>query len=441
MAFITMLIASLWNSIYVLTIYLSSRRACTLPKSKEQCALRSISVVVPCRNEPEKLVAKWLRMEIPSIDYEVVIVIDDPVKRVRKMIEDVGLSERTIVICRINGVGGRSGALTDGARFASKRNIMVLDVDAEADVQVFYEAAECCDVCVFRWDPYTSVNTRVEEAMAFITGFGSWLFYEMRSKRFFVYPLGSGTVIRRDILKDVGYWDRDIIQDDIWLGVKLMRRGIMPKLASRSIGVGVPFDMRGVKIQQCRWGYGAIDVAIRGFKDILRAPIPLTLRIEALSYILQPLQGLLALLAIVFLVLAVVMQSGYEPLNIALIAIVILLSALTPSGVIMSIYGRIRGLDLWRRMVLAGRSAAIMSAVAPLVGVYVLAALLRLRISYKITPKEGIGGGILDPITLAIVCILGIVLVVSIMKMLTLVAMLSMMMLVPHIYCFIRART
>lgn len=350
---------------------------------------RSLTIIIPSKNEPlDILLENIYRIEKMKHYDEIIIVLDDDMEYVQRLISSISSDffVKNIIVTRVNGYGGRNGALTDGAKMALAQNILTIDVDTIPTEDFLYNARRCEDVCIGIWRPYVEINTRVEESMAYITRFGSWIFYELRSRlNLFLYPLGAGTVIDKHILKKIGFWRTDVVQDDIWLGYELIERGIKPKLINKYIDIGVPRTLEGSRIQQCRWSYGALNIVSRFIGKILRSPIRLSEKIEALVYAIQPLASIYALASFFIALVASIYEKNIFLDAIYIIPIVFMIIV---QSIVLNIYSlSIYDLRRWKRIYLSGRTGALYTLLSPILGYYALKGLLRMRQRYKITPK------------------------------------------------------
>ena len=386
----------LWSSIYHTIIFAKGY------KHEEQCFRnlgnqrinQKFSLVIPAKNEPIDLIRNCLSsirkssVSVKELSIETVLVLDDPLRRSSMVLNSVKeiLDGNTVVVFRVNIANGRNGALNDGVKFSLSDAILIMDIDSIISREIIEEASKCQDVCVFRWKTYTNRNTFIEEAVAFITDFGSWIYYKLRScANFFVYPLGAGTFLSKKIIKRLGFWPIHIIQDDIWLGVELARYGIRPKLGISRLMVGVPETLRAFRIQQCRWAFGTSEVLSRFAKDLIKSPMDMPSKLEALLYILQPLYSCPAFIGFIIAPIAGYLESTHLLQFLPLILIIVLSMVL--EAMIMKIFVEDEKIYNRKALFLMGRTSALMTLLTPLIAVYAIAGILRKRIPYRITPK------------------------------------------------------
>ncbi|RLG82640.1 MAG: hypothetical protein DRO39_09335, partial [Thermoprotei archaeon] len=274
-----------------------------------------------------------------------------------------------------------------------------LDADSKIDEDTIVRVASEADddeVVVVPWRAYSYVRNRLSEALVYSTNVMSFFFYTLRSSLgLFVFPLGCGTAIPRKILRSIGFWGWGIIQDDIWLGTKLAARGIRPRtLNGGFVEVLVPSKLTSLRIQQSRWAYGTSEVFSRSFSRVIRAPLPLHVKLEMMMYMLQPAYSIPMTIA-----LGLAVTGAFEEVHLDLLTEFIsdppVAAVLIAAGVATGLYVaaqlwlgvRVEKLSLCQTLVQLGRNAAILGVLTPVLAVYSLLGLLRKKIPYRITPK------------------------------------------------------
>lgn len=379
---------------------------------------REISFILPIRKEPPEYVTRALRyiksLGIP--DYEVILVSDDDEKdkeQVYRIFEETRKEGINVwLVWRSIPVGMRTGALNVGLYASRGRYIYVYDVDTIPEREFFDHACgvlEECETCigvVGRWEPLNT-DSRVSEALAYGLKFIRKLIFDARSKLgLHVYPLGTGTLYRSSLLRDVlGGWDPRRIQDDAELGVRLLCTGYQVFYLNKfSIKVENPSTYKSFRVQQSRWAYGALDAALSRLRCFLSSRTPLIIRLEALLYLLQYIPSALSFTGGVLLSAVIVLNPyGYVelvcPIFAAWLTLMVIYTLLMYSEV------RREHLSLKEFLVVSGRLATLGMAISPYVTAYTLKALLRFEETYKRTPKgvyQKLYGSLRFPYELAI---------------------------------------
>ncbi len=358
-----------------------------------------VSIIIPIRKEPIEIlddafkhVSKW-----SNSNYEFIVVSDDPpdnLENVKKVVHEWRRRGLNIIfVWRSEPRGFRTGALNTGLWLSRGKYIYVMDVDSRVSESFILKAAslikkEGAVAVVARWTGKNK-DSRVAEAISYSMKFIVDALYRGRSSLGLpVFPVGTGTVYDAVYLKSVlGGWDEDRIQDDMEIGCRIMRRGgKILFLDEEPVYVEVPRTYRSFRIQQERWSYGATDVAISRFWDIVRSPQPWYAKLEAFNFLLQYLPAMLGLIGFLLLTIGVFV-SGIDFYRVYWWLGVpwLMAAALYVRYYIRSV--RESGLDTWRCLVNLGRSSAITVSLTPTITAAILRAFLRRPFVYKRTPK------------------------------------------------------
>ncbi|RLG86627.1 MAG: hypothetical protein DRO39_02670 [Thermoprotei archaeon] len=360
----------------------------------------TLTVVVPIKNEPIELVVKSIEHGLKNFrksnPVEVLVVSDDTIGYVEELLRKIKGSRVRVV--KRSGVRGRSSALDLGYGLAKGRYVLYLDVDSRVDpstIENLLKALEESVVVVIPWRSYCSRRTKLCEAIAFMTTIYSFLYYKARSAlNLFVFPLGSGTAYRKSLLEKLGGWGPGIVQDDIWMGIRLASTGLKPKVLSEGfVDVLAPSKYTSLKIQQCRWAYGTSEALSRGLKALLTSPLRPLEKLEALLYLLQPAASIAMALTVVLAAAAAVVDRGVE-LGVLMRSPIAAGAAATGAALIALYYASIATLadrlgysSKWRVLCMLGRAAAFYSTLTPLLALYSILGFARLGIPYQVTPK------------------------------------------------------
>ncbi|MEM4654222.1 MAG: glycosyltransferase family 2 protein [Thermosphaera sp.] len=361
---------------------------------------RTVSFITPVRNEPleyvEGLIDYVSKLGLPN--YEIIIVSDDEEETKNKLLEKVSnwrnMGYNVWFVWRAKPIGYKSGALNVGL-YASKGDfVFPLDVDCRPEkcligkgIGIMLKDPSVAGV-VGRWEPI-DITERLAQAVGLAMKTMVEILFKGRSVLgLSVFPLGTGTVFNSEILKkEVKGWDPARIQDDMEIGCRLMsRRFRIMYLDGCKAYVEVPNTYKGLRIQQARWAYGATDVFISRFKEIVKSPQRVIGKIEASMFLLQYLPAMLAFLGTGMLALISIL-SGIEYLGRHYYILILWLTAESVYAAIL--YHEIRDIvrNSWKTIVNLGRNAAIVTALTPHLSWSMIQAFARVKITYKRTPK------------------------------------------------------
>jgi len=359
-----------------------------------------LTVVIPIKNEPLDLVVRTVRDGLRNLreadNVEILVISDDSEDYVEELAGK--LPYRNVRVIKRGGGGGRSAALDYGFRLARGTYVMYVDADARLGPEISRKIISSLgnhDVLVIPWRGYYSRRTKLGEALAYITTMYSFMYHTLRSAlNLFVFPLGSGTIYKKEVLESVNGWGPRIIQDDIWLGTKLATKGIEPKVLNGCyLDVLVPCKYTAFRIQQCRWAYGTSEVLSKMFWRFVKAPISTIKKLEMIVYMLQPAVSI-PVLASMLLATVAALSEGHvgilalinSPIAMALGVTIVVLTALY--SIIEIRIARDLGLGSTKKIAfMMGRQAAFHSSLIPLLAIYSALGFIRKRIPYRITPK------------------------------------------------------
>lgn len=359
--------------------------------------LGRLSVIVPVKGEPLSLVSGLIasleKVEWDKDDMELLMVSDDEEDAFAELERHVASMKPTFkvkIIRREKPSGGRTGALNEGLKHASGDYVLVIDVDSEVDPLFPRRAAALAkgDVAavVSRWRGRnfdTLVSQAVSASMDFTV---DCLWGGRQALGLPLYVIGSGTLFRADALRKLGGWCPLAPQDDMDMGAKMLRAGLKVKFIELTTLVENPSTYSVFRYQQSKWAYGTADVLRRRLLDVLRSPVDLWARLDSAAFLMQ-------YMAIPTLFLAILVAGlGSALLRVDVMVLLWPLAAIHMGllAVSSAFYGdslKRRGFDVITAMIYAGRSSAIMGALAPHLLVASFKGLLRLPMNWRVTPK------------------------------------------------------
>lgn len=356
---------------------------------------RTISVIVPIKNEPVDLVYDSIEhlsriLEDIGSRAGIFIVSDDEeeyAKLLRDRLESLNSPVRVEVIRR-GGQGGRVGALNFALKEVVKSDtLIVLDVDAKPSESFFDEMLSCVevfDVCVGHWVGYWTRDTRIARALSFSTELVTTALYKGRQALgLLIFPLGSGTIFNTNSLRAVGGWEDGTMQDDVIIGMKLHGSGFRVGYSSEaSLRVLVPSSYRAFRIQQLKWAYGSLESLRYSFRYVDRG-VGVLRSVEARLYTLQYLPGLSMLVASIT-VPGLAISMNTDPSCFPMLAVGAVSFLYTVA--VLATFKKPKTESL-RVLKLLGTTSAIGLAVAPVVMKGLILGALGMRLRAPVTPK------------------------------------------------------
>lgn len=365
-----------------------------------------VSIIVPVKNEPEHIILELIENLSKNLsnlkyEYEILIVCDDPpdiALRLKEVSEEyalrLGLNNFRFIV-RTEGPKGRATALNYGVLNSKYDLILFLDADSRLHKETLPKLISCVelgyDACVSRWVGYSYRKTKLGNSLTYSVKYVVDTLYKSRyNLDLIVFPLGTGTLYKKDALLKVGLWESDIIQDDMYMGTKLYGGGYSVGYSDDAlVEVSVPSNFKAFVVQQARWAFGAIETLKRGYLKYTikkKRELGLLRLIEGGVFLLQyvPLAAL-SLSLIVIPVLSILLREDLMHMNLYFLTAFSVMSLVYG----LSLYNSLTELKLPKLKVLRilGSLASFTVSVSPYVLTHTIKALINNRISYAVTPK------------------------------------------------------
>ncbi|HLY05594.1 MAG TPA: glycosyltransferase [Rhizomicrobium sp.] len=235
-----------------------------------------VSVHVPCYNEPPAMVIATLNA-LSRLDYEnfEVVVLDnntpDPEtwQPVEAHCAELGDRFRFHHVDQLQGF--KAGALNEALRLCDPEASYVAVIDSDYQVEPFWLRRA---LPFFASERVALVQGPQDYRDGAASTFKKMCFEEYRG--FFhigmvernehdaIIQHGTMTIVRRDVLEDVGGWSPWCITEDTELGLKLFEAGYGAAYIPESMGKGLTPDTLGAFMsQRYRWVYGAMQIMKR----------------------------------------------------------------------------------------------------------------------------------------------------------------------------------
>jgi biofilm PGA synthesis N-glycosyltransferase PgaC len=234
-----------------------------------------VSVLIPAHNE-ELSIVRCLETVRKSTHrkFEIIVVDDastDNTKRiVKKYIEDHPWVNIKLMYKQKNS--GKANALNHALRHGAKGQlIMTLDADSGLGKKSMANAVRYFDdervVGV-------AANVRVLDnfkilgllqVFEYMIGYRSKKFYSLSNSEFIIG--GVGSTYRTEVMKSVGYYDKDIITEDIALSLKVAAQGNRENRLVYGVDVIAMTEavgsLKGLMRQRYRWKMGILQSLVR----------------------------------------------------------------------------------------------------------------------------------------------------------------------------------
>jgi len=283
----------------IIRTYFKHRKKAVLAPPVRFAQLPPVTIQLPIYNERyvvERLIEETVRMEYPKGLLQIQVLDDSTddtapfaealVERYRALGYPIEYHHRT------NREGYKAGALQEGLKTATGEFVAVFDADFcpppdFLSETIHYFTDPQVGVLQTRWSYFNrdySFLTQVEAMLLdghFILEHGA----RSRAGYFFNFN-GTAGILRKKMIYDAGGWQHDTLTEDTDLSYRAQLKGwrfmYLPGLECPS---ELPVEMHGFQVQQSRWAKGLTQVAKKLLPTILRAKLPLRMKIEAFLHL------------------------------------------------------------------------------------------------------------------------------------------------------------
>jgi cellulose synthase/poly-beta-1,6-N-acetylglucosamine synthase-like glycosyltransferase len=259
-----------------------------------------VTIQLPLYNEmyvADRLIEAVCRIEYPRELLEIQ-VLDDSTDETRGIAE---LAVRRFATAqgidikyfhRSDRIGFKAGALEAGLKVARGELVAIFDADFIPTPDFLmrlmpYFAEPTIGMVQARWGHINqdySLLTKIQSILLdghFVLEHGG----RNRSGRFFNFN-GTAGIWRRAAIDDAGGWQHDTLTEDLDLSYRAQLRGwrfvFVPDVIAPA---EVPVEMNAFKSQQHRWAKGSIQTCRKLLPEILRANLPIGVKIEAFFHL------------------------------------------------------------------------------------------------------------------------------------------------------------
>ncbi|MCA9581257.1 MAG: glycosyltransferase [Myxococcales bacterium] len=388
---------------HLLYLYWRHRRHETLPMAQFD-ELPLITVQLPMFNEmyvAERLINSVVELDYPKDRLEIQVLddsTDETTSIAKNKVEELKAQGfHAVYRHRTDRTGYKAGALEEGVKEAKGDFLLVFDADfmptpTIAKQLIHHFTDPKVGMVQARWGHLNreySMLTRVQSMMLD----GHFVIEHIarnRSGRFFNFN-GTAGMWRKSTIIDAGGWQHDTVTEDMDLSFRAQLRGWKFIYVPEALAPAeIPCEMNSFKTQQFRWAKGSAQTARKLLPIVLKADIPLKVKLEAIFHLTNNF-AYLFLVVLAFLQLPnMLLRKQMERPELLLLDVP--LFALTSGSIVLFYITSHRALygDFWGAvkrlpmMMALGIGLSINNACA------VLAGLFGNDIEFVRTPKHGV---------------------------------------------------
>ncbi len=355
--FLTLAVLALYgcHRLHLLRLYLRDRGRAKGPIGRLD-PLPRVTVQLPVYNEVyvvERLIRSACALDYPADRLEIQVLDDSddetsPIAA-RVIAEMRSTGHDVVHVRRPTRLGFKAGALAHGLRLARGELIAVLDADFVPGPGFLHDLVHRFSdprvgMVQARWGHLNrdySLLTRIQAI--FLDGhFVIEHAARNLSGRFFNFN-GTAGIWRRTCIESAGGWQADTLTEDLDLSYRAQLLGwrfvFVPEVV---VPAELPADIGAFRSQQRRWAGGSIETARKILPRLLRARLPLGVKIEALFHLTANGAYLLMVVLSTLMVPAMIIQRR-AGLDLLLLLELVLLSTLSIGSFYLVSQREVRG--------------------------------------------------------------------------------------------------
>lgn len=363
--------------------------------------LPRVTVQLPMYNErwvARRLIAAAAALDWPR-DRLQIQVLDDSTDETTGVVDDAVAAARANghrieVLRRDHRTGYKAGALEAGLAAASGELLAVFDADFVPAPDFLHRAVGCFQdpqvgMVQARWGHLNRASNALTAVQAVLLD-GHFVVEQSARARggaFFNFN-GTAGVWRRTTIEAAGGWQHDTLTEDLDLSYRAQLAGWrFVYLAGLTADAEIPAEMQGFRSQQHRWAKGSIECLRKLAPQLIRARLPLGVRIEAFAHLTSNLSYVLILLLGVLMPLVVLLRAYGSAPTMPLFEGTLALVGLVSVALFYVVAQRRTGTSIGRALVMVAAVLALDVGLAVHKSRAVIEALLGYRTGFIRTPK------------------------------------------------------
>jgi cellulose synthase/poly-beta-1,6-N-acetylglucosamine synthase-like glycosyltransferase len=356
----TLAVYGVHRLVLVALYYRTHRRAPVPPPAPGDWP--TVTVQLPLFNEmyvAERLIDAAARLDYPRDRLEIQ-VLDDSTDETRQIVARQieryrrrGLPIRHLH--RRNRTGFKAGALAAGQASAGGELVAVFDADFVPPADFLRRTVPHFQnprvgMVQARWEHINRRYSLLTRIQAILLD-GHFIIEHAARNRGGMYFNFNGTagVWRRQAIDAAGGWQHDTLTEDLDLSYRAQLAGWEFRfLSDVTAPAELPVEVNAFKRQQFRWAKGSLQTARKLLWRLLRAPVPLRVKVESFVHLSNNASYLLMVLLSVLVFPAMLIRRGDDVHLLLLIDLPLFLAATISVLVFYAVSQRERGRG-WRR--------------------------------------------------------------------------------------------
>ncbi len=258
-----------------------------------------VTIQLPLYNEyfvVERLIRSVCNIKYPKEKLEIQVLddsTDESQELCKSLVEEYKKKGFNIkYIHRTNRSGYKAGALKHGLEIAEGDFVAIFDADFVPNENfllktVPYFSNPQIGMVQTRWEHLNEEYSYLTRAQALALDGHFVLEQQVRNKAgFFINFNGTAGIWRKSAIIDAGNWEPDTLTEDLDLSYRAQLRGWkFVYLNDVTSPAELPADINALKTQQFRWTKGAVETAKKLLPRVLKADIPLKVKLECFVHL------------------------------------------------------------------------------------------------------------------------------------------------------------
>ena len=283
----------------IIHTYFKHRKKATGEPPKRFACLPQVTIQLPVFNERyviERLIDEVTRIEYPRELLQIQVLdvsTDDTAQFAESLVERYrALGFPIEYHHRDNRHGYKAGALQEGLQTATGEFVAIFDADFVPPTDfltrtIHHFADPVIGVVQTRWSYLNRDYSFLTEVEAMLLDGHFILEHGARSRAGYFFNFnGTAGILRRKMIDDAGGWQHDTLTEDSDLSYRAQLKGwrfvYIPGLECPS---ELPVEMHGFQVQQSRWAKGLTQCAKKLLPMVMRAKLPLRVKVEAFMHL------------------------------------------------------------------------------------------------------------------------------------------------------------
>lgn len=290
----------------------------------------SITIQLPIYNE--KYVINRLLNAMEALDYPshllTIQILDDSTDETTELVEDFifnqpHLTKQFVHIRRKSRVGYKAGALAHGLTLTSDPFIAIFDADFVPDSDFLMKSIPYFDQPLIgmvqtRWSHLNQKYSLLTQLQAF--GLNAHFTVEQSGRNLsgsFINFNGTAGIWRKSCIEEAGGWTDDTLTEDLDLSYRAQLKGWKFKyVESITCPAELPVLVPAIKSQQFRWNKGAAESARKHLQNVVKANLPLRIKIRAILHLLNSSVFVFLFLAAILSIPMLYIKAEYPSLEL-----------------------------------------------------------------------------------------------------------------------------